>query len=470
MVPILLGIVAFFEYLELGGSSVEAANIAGPIAVGIICAWSALRILYLAPALFLSCKPWVLISAAAYYGFGPLVHIYGNSETINSYPKNLAIRPEQLLQTNILNAVFLAILTLTYVVLSRKRFSSATTMSQIVHNLADHSAAKTLLFLCLVVGFPVRILLSVPNEFGMFEAHIPNTILRLGTMTTLALIPCCYLAGVLKGRFMLLAVVLLSLELSWSLISFSKSAILICILFSGVGFYLANQTRNVLVSMFLVLLFAYFAVAPLVRISRQESINRTGAYDAATLSERVQIVEDLFNDENSVWTNRNEDKIQYGWRRFSYAPVQSFVMKRYHNGQPLDFYKNALWAFVPRIIAPDKPNMTEMGIELNYMISGHRTSQTGVGVAGEAYGVGGPFAVVFIAMAIGSIFAFLDSRFAFSQSGGWLFLPVQLIGMRMGYRLDGAFVPDYLGSLVIVIGYTQIVRLFLLTNLWKKQS
>jgi hypothetical protein len=460
-----LMLIAGLEFLALISGIPEQGNQVGPVLLGLVCAWALVKLLRESPMLFLSAFPWALIAAIAYSCAGPLVLVYGTHETIHSYHSRLAVNSSELLQTNVLNAVFLAIATCVYYLFRKGQRVSVNTV-EIVHKLDDKTAAKALVLVCLAIGLPVQVFLVYPYEFGQLSFIPPNSILRLGKLTTLALIPLWFLAGSRQHVYTPIAIALFAAELAMGLLTFGKSAVLMCIVFSGIGYYLAKRTQRSLNVLAVLLVIVYVSLAPIVKVCREEAGLMVRPGKVLNYQQRAMLLSNVIWNVNDVRTNRTSDRIQYGWRRLNYANAQWFVMEFYNNGQSFDSYRNAFWALVPRLLVPDKPNMTDLGIDLNFLINRHRGSSMAVGIAAEAYGVGGKLYVVLAGLFIGYVFVFVDSRYAFNQKGGWLYLPVQIICMRMGYRLDGAMVPDYLGSLVIVIVYSYIAKV--LIDQWLK--
>lgn len=457
---VLVVCIAVFEFLALVTESYEIGNSVGPICLGLASIWALFKVLRASPLLFLSAFPWALIAIVAYFAIGPLALVFGTSETINSYHKGLEIRPEELLQTNLLNSSFIAILVLSFFCVIKGKESSLQ-IATFMENLNDQSAAKKLIYICLSVGVPIQFFFFYPTEFGYVNTVVPAAVLRLGGLTTLALVPIWFLFGSKRYFFAPLAILLLLVEFSMALLTFAKTAVLLCLVLAGIGLYFSNRSQRFLVCLALFLAVSFLLVDPIVKVCREEGGHRINEGFSRNLEQRFDLLLRVVTDENGIRSRRIAGEIQHGWLRLNYSNAQYFVMREYNEGRSFDFYKNALWAFVPRILVPNKPNMTELGIELNYLINRHRKSSMAVGIAAEAYGVGGPVYVLFAAVFVGCIFGFLDSRYAFNMKGGWLYLPIQVICMRMGYRLDGALVPDYLGSLVIVIAYHFIATILI---------
>lgn len=463
-----IAIALLLEYVAWTKTTTDYnPNVVGPVILMLSCVWGAYAIVKKVPVLFLSALPWCLLASAAYWGAGSLVLELSNDATKYSYARHLMIDDEELLRANILNAVFTLIVVVIFSLVSKKRIKSSDTCI-FLDNIMDLKSAKLLVFLCVVIGLPIRLFICIPYEFGLIPFEIPATVYRIGMFVTLCLIPLWFLVGAKQYQFLPAAILLLILEFSFGVISYAKSAVLISILLAGVGYYISNNSRLVLGMFVTSLVGTYLFVAPIVTTCREVTAVETGKAYGANLSQRLQVLADVYNDKDYVRSNTSQSEVSQGWRRLNYSNAQVWVMNRYDAGHAFDFYKNALWVFVPRILVADKPSMTQIGTDLNDMINGNKESSMAIGIGAEAYGVGGFAMVLVIAVFTGLLYSYWDSNFSFYLAGGWLYLPAQVIIMRMGYRVDGALVPDYLGSSVLVLGYGFIIRTLIVYSFGSK--
>ncbi len=450
--------IAAFEFLCLYLEYDDFGNRAGPILLTISFIWASVRTVLSCYTMLLTSLPWILLSAAMYFGLGPLVLCYGTDTSINSYDY-MAIDSTELLRTNILNITFLFLYLLSYIHCIGRRSISLKTLQA---NLDDKRPAITVIWGCVAIGVPVRLFLCMPYEFGLLDYPLPGAIFQLGNLVTICLIPLWYLVGSGDRKYLSLAVFLLLLELSFGILTFSKSTLLIAIVFASIGLIVSKRSLSVLCVGAIAVLIPYFVVAPIITNSREQR-NLIGFEQNTSLTSelavRYGVMLAVITDEGQVRTRRIDPEMQEGWLRLNYSNAQSWVMSRYDQGQPFDFYKNAAWVIVPRILVPFKPNMTAIGTDLNEMIHGRTSSSMAVGIAAEAYGVYGPAGVCIVALLIGFLMAYLDSSYTF-WSASWLFLPVQIMILRMGYRLDGLLIPDYLGTLVMIEAYAFVIKRF----------
>ena len=202
----------------------------------------------------------------------------------------------------------------------------------------------------------------------------------------------------------------------------------------------------------------FVTACPLVAWCRTEATRRVGNIQQVALGERFDILLLWFSESAETSGLSADGDSQEWWLRLNYANAQAIAMEEYDLGRPGRSFGFAVYSLVPRMLWPNKPDMTEVGIDLNEMVAGHRHSSMSIGVMGEAYWNGGWWMVVAVACFLGVVFAWLKQT-ATQQMGRnqWLYLPCIFIGIRMGYRIDGWFVADYFGTIVIYGFYSWVV-------------
>ena len=147
--------------------------------------------------------------------------------------------------------------------------------------------------------------------------------------------------------------------------------------------------------------------------------------------------------------------------------VDSYVVSRYDAGMPGYTLGDAAAVLVPRVFWPGKPIITQLGADLNFLVFRQVGSSLGVGHFAEAYWNFGWLGIVpfmFVLALILTIFSLVSMGIVARKD--WLFFPVVFIGVYMGIRVDGFFVPDILGPawMALVLGAgLSIARLFLLS-------
>jgi hypothetical protein len=245
--------------------------------------------------------------------------------------------------------------------------------------------------------------------------------------------------------------------------SFSKTALLQILVFTGLGAYQATKKPAVLVTMACCVFALYISIGSIMANCREELLaNSQEDRPRFSLTDRLKLV---YQVSSAYLTEESSQErgTQTWWQRMCYANIQLFAIHQYEAGRPGESFQMALYAFVPRFLYPNKPIMTEVAVDFTEKLRGHRLSSTGIGIFGEAYWNLGWFGVLIISVYVGCLFVPL-TRLALTMLARdeWFFLPCALIAMKMGYRLDGWFVPDYMGGPGLYIAYFGILWMLIL--------
>ena len=128
------------------------------------------------------------------------------------------------------------------------------------------------------------------------------------------------------------------------------------------------------------------------------------------------------------------------------------MINQYDHGMPGNSYRYWSIVWIPRIIYPTKPIITDVGRELSYAANGNYNSSSSAGIAAEAYWNGGWVLSMGIAIFLALVFGLWTIySYEIIQRKAWHLFFIVLIGMRMALRVDGAFVSDILGPIALVI-------------------
>lgn len=228
------------------------------------------------------------------------------------------------------------------------------------------------------------------------------------------------------------------------LLEFAKSAALFPMAALVAGLALRFGSRRILPVGLTLIVASYLALGNLVSYGRAV----VGAGGAATMAERWQVIE-----EGRVDTRDLSEEDEYSaWGRLCYVPSSAAGLDLYDAGQGGDGLALIPWVFLPRVLFPEKPDITKTGAELHTKISGGTGSGTGQGIFASGYHHAGWWGLVLASALCGWILA-QTSAIARSvqDSGGLLMLPFSLMGLLIAFRIDGDFVADYLGAFVFVL-------------------
>lgn len=246
------------------------------------------------------------------------------------------------------------------------------------------------------------------------------------------------------------------------------------------GMWMVRTTwKSVLVTMaFLVLAFSI--INPIITLGRAHY-----AYDAQKnpLSSRMEILRDVID---SFWVGKNETFTIGGGRsaelslkemrkpqqqasavarRFEVASIQSYLINEYSSGRPGDTLSNFWVTFIPRILWPQKPVISQPGTDLHKKYF-NDPSQTSSAIAptysAEAYWNYGPAGVVLVSVLLGLAIGWLTHYSNLAVSGVRpeyfiIALPVAI----WACFVESWLVSGYLGEFVIFVVILVIARILM---------
>lgn len=471
--PLILGLIFLIAYYLLtlviasGKHSylIRVSNIFGPLALSFLVVRAAYSMVRRYPMTIWTPIVLYFFSSALFFGFGPLVYIFGNQETQYYLNNNTftSLTPTELLRTNLLNAVGILSASFTMYVLSgvkpfRGSFVKFGNLKQ-----SPNLSLTTVAIFFLITGTALRFFFILPYEFGLTTFVLPGVIQNLGHLLDLGLTIVAYLACKQQGPWTIILLTILPIHALSILLEFSKTSLIIALLLPSLGAYLANSKFRQLAIRILVIMFLYYLSQPFVHYGRDVIQADTGYINQATIQRRYQITKDFFAQGNT-FTALEKDSEQSGWTRLAYSGPQSIVMKEYDSGRPGSTLKNIWIVFVPRIVWPNKPVGIGPGKEFYKLVRGHeREVLVGVSVYGDAYWQGGWLGLIILSSLMGVIFLFmakLSLNWLFQRE--LIFFPAIFIAVRMSLEgTTGFFINKIFGALPIYFGYIIGVKLFL---------
>lgn len=417
-------------------------NVFGPIVLAVILGWSCYRIVRQSPIAVWAPLFWFRFACAVYYGVGALVPHIVNEETRQEIYSYYYFNETMNLKVNLTYTLGI-FLTLSFSYFFIFRFRGRTRSKS--KGVEPRAASQTQFFaLCfLIVGGILRYGFALPYTFGLTTTVLPGAIVTLSSMYYVGI----YLLIVYGLRFnrgvMPLAWLLIGFDILVSIASFAKTELMLILIFSFLGFISREANNKRMVFGAVCVAMAYFAFQPLVMYGREELVKRYGEIRGAGIGERWDIVQNYVGGSRGT----SDSEKQLGLLRLSYVNVAAFVIDRRDAGVAGTTLRDAAAIFIPRILWPDKPIITRLGGDLYFLVRGRDGSAMGVGHFAEAYWNFGWWGIAPF-MAILALILSLYTRVSVSiiANRAWVFLPVVFIGVNLGLRVDGHFVPDTLGA------------------------
>jgi hypothetical protein len=438
--------------IGIGSSSwLSVANQAGPVILLATCLWGSYHLVKNSPLALWTPIPWFLAASAAYFGFGPLVYYFGTAETVSFIETFYEVDEVALLRTNLLNAVGITV-TAAGFLLGLQFFARGQSVRIRQFN---HIEVRRLMFMFLVIGLSVEYLFAMPHYLGLLSWTLPGAIQHLSGLSKIAIILLFVLVhrGFRHYRWLLYG--LIGVELITALATFSKLQIIEVIVATGLGWYLGRPNLRALVigGIAVALLYA-FVLSPFISFARV-TVGPLGVGSAAEVGESVASYAGTPREDVAGFV----PGVQGWWARLSYSNAQAFAIDAHDSGAAGDSVGLALYAFLPRLLFPDKPFMTP-GREFTVAVLGDdMETNTAAGIFGEAYWNAGWILVVLVCLYVGVVFAgFTIFAERVIAAGRYEYLPIVMIGIRMGYRPDDWFAATYVGALANAVVLYIVLR------------
>jgi hypothetical protein len=442
----LLGCYCLIYLLEASGLY-SIMNLAGPTVLAAVLGYSCYRIARRSLIAIWAPLFWFRFASLAYFAFGALVPHLVNEETYGNMFRQYYFDEDINFKINVLYCFgTFSVLLFSFFFLGSNGVADVNAVAA----KKGKESRRLLLFglLFLVVGGVLRYGFLIPYNFGLTDGVLPGMFGSLAKTYYVGIYLLIVYAVRYQISFIMPVFLLFGLEVSVSIASFAKMDLLLILIFAFLGFLSSGISKTRILIGACCVLFAYFAFQPLVGYGRAELMTRYGTISGAGLQERWQIVESYLHGGDPTSASAH----QGGLARLSYVNVAAFVIQRYDSGMPGNTLYNSAAVLVPRVLWPDKPIITQLGSDLYFLVAGRTTSALGVGHFAEAYWNFGWMGVMpFMAVLALILSVFSRVSMTIMARKDWLFIPVVFMGVDIGLRVDGHFVPDILGPCWIAL-------------------
>jgi len=445
-------LIALWFAIGMGAlpGSEDWINTIGLVAFSIVPAWAAYRQMKLNVASLWTPMMWYRVALLSYYGIGSLVPIWTNADTQELMKGFYSYFPYEIVKLNLListfNFIFIATVKILFIALSNgsieksifnRRFISPSNFNMIAFG-----------SLCLVVGSAANYFIIFPQIVGWIKLSFFSTLANLSVLSWLGYFMVIFWGLENKRREFIIWPIALALgECVIGFYAMSKSVMLMPLIMVSIAFIYHRRSlfRITLLAGSFVSLFMF--LSPIITHVRDMNGKY---YDSAVTAKDVPgLYLSYFT------TGRESDQfadVETGWMRLSFVNAGTFVINQYDHGMPGNSYRYLPVVWIPRIIYPDKPIITDVGRELSYAANGNYNSSSSAGLAAEAYWNGGWLYLIAVAIFLALLFG-LWTIYSYEviQRKAWHLFFIVLIGMRMAIRVDGAFVSDIVGPIALVV-------------------
>lgn len=436
--------------LSEDSGNVTLINIVGPGILSLSVALGAYRMTQRNPHSIWSALFWYRLSMAAYLGFGSLITSFLNNDTRDLIESFFAFYPMDLLKFNAVNALFhFVVLLATMGVLLGYRVAERQFSTKNLAISQCNFSLKTVGFISLTLGLTSNYLLIYPVNLGLLKFNVPNFVVQIGQLAYMGYFMLTYwgLANA-KYRWIWAMLGLALIDSLAGVLLLSKYAAIFPVLMMLIGYIYHKPSMRRMLLVFAILLPFYLLVSSIVYEAR-DRVDRSGANNSATFADSLAVMGDIANDKAE---DESGPDYQLAWSRLSFVNAGTRAISFYDQGLPGNTLRDIYVVWIPRVIYPDKPNITDIGREFTAMTNGNYESSTSPSMPSEGYwdygwlGVclfGGLFGFIVTMMSIYSTLVF--------ERQAWHLLLVVLLGIRMGSRVDGVIVPDVIGPLNAVL-------------------
>lgn len=297
-----------------------------------------------------------------------------------------------------------------------------------------------------LLGFYVLGLLgyfsTVARDLGLQLIVVPGSISQFSMLLLFCVFLGAAFNGFLSRAINFLSLMTLLLMMLSGLLMFNKTALYLPVLAYFAGLSVRKASSRYLLYGVSVVVFSITFLGGLVNYGRAFALE-----NGATFGERIELVNEYLGG------SRLPKSQQYSaWSRLSYTVPQVAALDLYDQGNGGEGHKLIPWLFVPRLLAPNKPIITQSGSDFNYKIVGSYLSSTGMGVFVSGYYNMGWFGLVFASIFCGLFLSQSSALCAIViREKAILVLPLGLLGLFAAFRIDGEIIGDFMGSYVFFL-------------------
>lgn len=451
-IVLLLPILIFYWAIPLSdklSSLYSASNGTVPIYFCAVLILLAVRVLKEMPDALWSAVFWFPVQAAVFYGFGPLVEIYGNMTTQFSLAVHaLAVDEIELFRAHKLSTTGIACVLLAFYIHYLFRPNAWT---HIERSMASNVSLAFLGILSVLLGGVFKYLVLLPSLWGLSTLTVAGVLSVLGNLIDLGFAILAFVIANGGRQHRLFFWLFWPLHLVLSLLTFSKTAVVLAMLLPLLGGYLARRRRGRLLFGLLVIALVYAFLQPFVHYGRSEVYAISGTINHAGYGKRAQILQQyIVSDDKTLNTDASRDERQGWWTRLNFAGPQAKAMALYDSGDANPTLGRAWMYFVPRAIWSNKPIMVGPGKEFNRMVTGNQGANSflALSIYGDLYWQYGWPGVIIGSLLIGLILAELASQSVrVVRERNFIMLPVAFMALEMAllgpnkYVLNGVIGP-----------------------------
>lgn len=428
----------------------RSVSVIGCLAIIAALSYGAVRQLRTDPVNIWGALFWFRLACIGYHGFGALLPYTGAEETVINLKQLYPFSDEEALKSTLINVVAIIFVLLGALIINPLPALASTAFRPTI-------PIEVVCLVFLIAGGLIHYLIVVPFLFGFGDGVLHSIVPSIAKMYHAGLMLLIILAG-RRGAFVkVLALVLILVEICVGVLLFSKGQVIATCIFAMIAIYQVRPSFSRLAAGLLGVVILFAQIEPIITVGRGEVIRIGGTRQTATLSERLEILENYFDGRYD--TSENAIAHQAAISRLSYVNAATMVISMYDQGRPGNTLEHIFVAFIPRFLWPEKPLMTLSGQDLYTAATGQVGTSISAGLFAEAYWNLGWLGLPILMVPMGMILQMLTKvSIGYVTQDRWIFLPAMLIAIQIGTRIDGGFVIDMVGPPALVLVAVWLLR------------
>lgn len=426
-------------------------------------------IIYQSPNALFAPITWFILASSIYYGFGTLFYSFGGYEGLNYIDNWYYVDSKDLQKVNNLNLVAIALTLLFFSLMMKINLNPKKYIQTDKKNLMG--LADLFAFIGLSITFIGRLLAILQGP----EYNLPGIINNLTVFAHAAL----FIYAILffqntpgsKLRFWVLAFILGLLAVAslmkQEILQFLMAIVLANILVKNNFIYILKMGFIFILLLPLLVIFTAFGRSLLWSNTDLEDISLvTSAQEFSILINDLSLLTDQIQERNEVQNEvAGQDSalasaVSFVWMRFVQAPAQAAAIQYKVDGDDGNSFELLKWAFIPRLLYPDKPIITP-GVDYQMRLTGTDIGgSASPGYWADGYWNYGWYGVIFVSFVLAAFFTFFTQFNIQAISTGSLFLfPLMFMGIKMGFRVEDWFASGTINTLPFMVIVYYVCRL-----------
>ncbi|WP_316295234.1 hypothetical protein [Aestuariicoccus sp. MJ-SS9] len=408
---------------------------------------------------------WLPIQSAVFFGFGPLVAVFGNDITQQKLANSfLSVSPDELIWASQLSTVGVFCLlfgVFLHLTLSHRSWESAFSEVRVTRS---PMSPRQVAIVFVIFGGVLKYWMALPSQWGMTSMIVPGFLTTVVKLLDVGFAIMAFLAARGDSQMRRLLLLLLPIHVILSGLTFSKNQLITALLFPVIGDIMGRRSLRRFTLLVVVIALVYGSSQDFVHYGRGKIMEETGTISQAGYFERFSISASyMLGEQSPVAYSSDEEmsEMQGWWTRLNYAGVQVAARNLHLAGVPNDSLQNVWLYFIPRFVWPEKPIVVPPGWFFYTELTGREGTFLGLSIYGDLFWLGGWAATMVGTFLIGWVLAMMSLRsMRFIRDQNFLMFPLVLLPLSVAMFGPTSFVSNgIISAIPMYLAYTLLMRL-----------